>query len=167
LRWIIWPEKNSEIFDILQSHNQLSARRLQSSNYLQLTDVGLRRSGRQFFYNFPATQRARTPGILTGCTRWTRRRPEACAFIKTTADKLAGAAEQVLTCHEPPLDSTRRANDLLLFGIEFDLRGRPNRMAQSENATAAFLVGDVPGPVGLRMPLHTGARSAKSDSCQR
>jgi hypothetical protein len=45
----IRPGKNSEIFDILQSHNQLTIRHLHKLDYLQLTVVGLRRSDWQFF----------------------------------------------------------------------------------------------------------------------
>jgi len=43
------PPKNSEIFDILPSHNQLSAKHLHNGDYLQLTVVRLRRSDGQFF----------------------------------------------------------------------------------------------------------------------
>jgi hypothetical protein len=43
------PQKNSEIFDILPSHNKLPARYLQLGHYLQLTLVGLRRSDWRFF----------------------------------------------------------------------------------------------------------------------
>jgi hypothetical protein len=43
------PEKNSEIFSVLQSHNKLSAWHLHNLQFLQLTMVWLRRSDWQFF----------------------------------------------------------------------------------------------------------------------